>query len=73
MLPYLAIAIMNFVYRIGYINENGRCIIGMEKISLIPLISFDVLINVYLTALFLVPLRSKFLPCIFSSLVLIKA
>lgn len=39
--------------------ENGQCIIGMQSISMIPLISFDAVVNVYLTVLFLIPLKSE--------------
>lgn len=40
--------------------EKGECVIGMKSISMIPLISFDTAVNVYLTILFLIPLRSKY-------------
>ncbi|KAI0156069.1 hypothetical protein BJ166DRAFT_350269 [Pestalotiopsis sp. NC0098] len=53
---YAVVAIMNFIYRITRL-ENGVCVIGMKKISMIPLISFDLLVNIYLTTLFLIPLR----------------
>ncbi|KAI0601856.1 hypothetical protein F4775DRAFT_356628 [Biscogniauxia sp. FL1348] len=52
---YLAVSILNFVYRIARMDA-GECVIGMEKFTMIPLISFDLLVNVYLTLLFLVPL-----------------
>ncbi|KAI1633935.1 hypothetical protein F4809DRAFT_666186 [Biscogniauxia mediterranea] len=62
---YVAVSILNFVYRIARM-DNGECVIGMERFSMIPLISFDLLVNVYLTLLFLVPLSflysSKNLP-----------
>lgn len=38
---------------------NGECFIGMKKVSMIPLIAFDAVVNVYLTILFLIPLKSK--------------
>jgi hypothetical protein len=31
----------------------------MKKVSMIPLIAFDAVVNVYLTILFLIPLKSK--------------
>lgn len=34
--------------RFSYIDKNGQCIIGMEKKAMIPLIVFDVLVNVSL-------------------------
>ncbi|KAF2685542.1 hypothetical protein K458DRAFT_364394 [Lentithecium fluviatile CBS 122367] len=57
LLPYIVVVILNFIFRIAYIDDDGVCIIGMEKISMLPLISFDVVVNVYLTLLFIVPLR----------------
>ncbi|KAL7902603.1 hypothetical protein HDV63DRAFT_23855 [Trichoderma sp. SZMC 28014] len=53
---YIAVVILNFVYRIARMH-NGECIIGMEKVSMIPLITFDALVNVYLTIMFLIPLK----------------
>jgi hypothetical protein len=38
---------------------RGVCIIGMQNVSMIPLISFDAVVNIYLTILFLIPLKSK--------------
>ncbi|KAG9669187.1 hypothetical protein KCU98_g16773, partial [Aureobasidium melanogenum] len=55
--PYVVLVILNFVFRIAYINEKGVCVIGMKRRALVPLITFDVLLNVYLTSLFLHPLR----------------
>jgi hypothetical protein len=43
--------------RITYINDKGVCIIGMQKIAMLPLIVFEVIVNVYLTLLFIIPLR----------------
>ncbi|KAK7715522.1 hypothetical protein SLS57_006909 [Botryosphaeria dothidea] len=60
IIPYVAIVILNFVWRIAYINKGGTCIIGMQKKAMLPLIVFDVVINVYLTALFIIPLRLLF-------------
>ena len=61
LLPYCVVAIINFIWRISYINDKGVCIIGMERKALLPLIVFDVIVNVYLTVLFLLPLRCEFL------------
>ncbi|GME64461.1 hypothetical protein GTA08_BOTSDO13014 [Neofusicoccum parvum] len=60
MLPYAIVVILNFVWRISYINNGGTCIIGMEKRAMLPLIIFDVAVNVYLTILFIVPLRKLY-------------
>ncbi|PHH65107.1 hypothetical protein CDD81_3238 [Ophiocordyceps australis] len=53
---YVVIVLLNFIYRISRLN-NGRCIIGMQGLAMVPLISFDAVVNVYLTMLFLLPLR----------------
>ncbi|KAK0642392.1 hypothetical protein DIS24_g9077 [Lasiodiplodia hormozganensis] len=60
MLPYTVVVILNFVWRIAYINKTGTCIIGMEKRAMMPLITFDVVVNVYMTILFIVPLRQLY-------------
>ncbi|EFQ32219.1 hypothetical protein CGRA01v4_00678 [Colletotrichum graminicola] len=56
---YAVIAIMNFIFRITRI-DHGQCYIGMQKVSMIPLISFDAVVNIYLTILFLIPLQSLY-------------
>lgn len=60
LLPYTVIVIFNFIYRIAYLNDDGVCIIGMKFKVLMPLIIFDAAINLYLTMLFIVPLRSLY-------------
>ncbi|KAL1382342.1 hypothetical protein HDK64DRAFT_49177 [Phyllosticta capitalensis] len=60
LLPYTVVVILNFVWRISYKNNDGMCIIGMEKKAMMPLIIFDVVVNVYLTSLFLLPLRQLY-------------
>ncbi|KAF1362442.1 hypothetical protein EJ07DRAFT_107325, partial [Lizonia empirigonia] len=57
ILPYTVLAIINFIWRITYINDEGVCIIGMQKTAMLPLITFEVVVNVYLTLLFVLPLR----------------
>ncbi|RDA94866.1 hypothetical protein CP533_4272 [Ophiocordyceps camponoti-saundersi (nom. inval.)] len=52
---YVVVVVVNFVFRIAEIRD-GICIIGMKSAAMIPLISFDAVVNVYLTGLFLVPL-----------------
>ncbi|KAK3387678.1 hypothetical protein B0H63DRAFT_470687 [Podospora didyma] len=56
---YIVVVTLNFIYRITRV-ENGQCIIGMKKLAMIPLIAFDLLVNVYLTILFLIPLSSLY-------------
>lgn len=59
ILPYTILVALNFVWRIAYIDDKGVCIIGMEMRAMLPLIIFEVVVNVYLTLLFVLPLRSK--------------
>ncbi|KAG8169302.1 hypothetical protein KVR01_000047 [Diaporthe batatas] len=54
---YVIITIMNFVLHIAEFDK-GHCVIGLQKPVIIPLISFDALVNVYLTLSFLVPLTN---------------
>ncbi|RYC61829.1 hypothetical protein CHU98_g4370 [Xylaria longipes] len=42
---YSVIVVLNFVFRIARL-DNGECVVGMQKIAMIPLIGFDTLINV---------------------------
>ncbi|KHO01983.1 uncharacterized protein MAM_00984 [Metarhizium album ARSEF 1941] len=56
---YLAVVILNFLFRIAKLDD-GECVIGMKSFAMIPLISFDTVVNVYLTIIFLIPLRSEF-------------
>ncbi|KAL5615110.1 hypothetical protein BROUX41_005170 [Berkeleyomyces rouxiae] len=58
---YVAVAILNFVFRITYI-EDGVCVIGMQDVAMVPLISFDAVVNVYLTVMFLFPLKPTVAP-----------
>lgn len=59
MLPYIVVIVINFVWRFTYIDDKGVCIVGMEMKAMLPLITFEVIVNVYLTLLFILPLRRK--------------
>ncbi|KAK6538449.1 hypothetical protein TWF694_010034 [Orbilia ellipsospora] len=61
LVPYGAVCILSLIYRFAYFKD-GVCRIGMKTFALIPLVVFDVVVNVYLTILFLVPVLkiSKF-------------
>ncbi|KAI7924607.1 hypothetical protein M0657_001033 [Pyricularia oryzae] len=52
---YIIIVILNFTFRITD-YDSGMCVIGMKQPVMIPLITFDAFVNVYLTLLFLIPL-----------------
>lgn len=56
---FAVVGVFNLIYRITSL-EDGRCVIGMERTVMIPLISFELLVNVYLTILFLIPLRTLY-------------
>ncbi|KAI5862334.1 hypothetical protein GGS23DRAFT_597561 [Durotheca rogersii] len=55
---FLAVCVLNFVFRIAHVDDDGRCIIGVQKQALLPLIMFDFTVHTYLTILFLAPLRN---------------
>ncbi|RGP78962.1 hypothetical protein FLONG3_2868 [Fusarium longipes] len=59
LVGYFIVAVMNFYYRFARLID-GTCYIGMERISMIPLIAFDFIINIYLTILFLLPLTNLY-------------
>ncbi|KAL0936842.1 uncharacterized protein CTRU02_209058 [Colletotrichum truncatum] len=54
---FVIIVIMNFIFRITDFVD-GICVIGLGRGVVLPLISFDAAVNVYLTILFLLPLLS---------------
>ncbi|KAM3419219.1 hypothetical protein BST61_g5160 [Cercospora zeina] len=60
LLPYAIAVVLNFIWRIAFIDTKGNCIVGMEKRALMPLISFEVVVNVYLNILFIIPLRRMY-------------
>lgn len=43
--------------RLAEINEQDECIIGLGRQILIPALVFDVIVNIYLTVLFINPIR----------------
>ncbi|KAJ8062854.1 hypothetical protein OCU04_008108 [Sclerotinia nivalis] len=59
LIPYCVVIALNFIFRFAN-YKNGECRIGMKKVAMIPLIAFDILVNVYLTSLFLVPLQGLY-------------
>ncbi|THV91354.1 hypothetical protein D6D26_09073 [Aureobasidium pullulans] len=60
ILPYVVLVILSFVYRIAYIGKDGKCVIGINKDILFPLTSFEIVLNIYLTFLFLAPLKKLY-------------
>ncbi|KAF1349666.1 hypothetical protein BDV97DRAFT_172743 [Delphinella strobiligena] len=57
---YVALVIVNLVYRVAYIIEQGYCIIGMKRKILIPLEIIDGCVHVFLTLLFLTAVRKLY-------------
>ncbi|KAF8242530.1 hypothetical protein K440DRAFT_565296 [Wilcoxina mikolae CBS 423.85] len=55
--PYCLVIVLTFVFRNSEIGSDMQCRIGLKLPANIPLLIFDLVINVYLTWLFLKPLR----------------
>ncbi|EPS37629.1 hypothetical protein H072_8630 [Dactylellina haptotyla CBS 200.50] len=60
LFPYFIVIILTFIFRISELHSDGECYIGLKLVANIPLLVFDVIINIYLTSLFLVPLFGVF-------------
>ena len=63
LLGYVVILVLMLIGRVGYLNPpdvdgNRSCIIGLEPMASIPLLSYDIFLNVFLTSLFVYPLLS---------------
>ncbi|EPE25457.1 hypothetical protein GLAREA_01369 [Glarea lozoyensis ATCC 20868] len=56
LVPYCVVIVLNFYFRFA-VYENGTCRIGMTRGAAIPLLTFDFVVNIYMTCLFLLPLR----------------
>ena len=46
LLPYCVIGVLAIVFRVHDFDENGRCLIGVERQTSILVIVYDLLINV---------------------------
>ncbi|KAK4623036.1 uncharacterized protein CLAFUR5_07489 [Fulvia fulva] len=60
LLPYGVAVVLNFVWRVSFLDTNGLCHIGMEKRAVMPLIIFEAVVNLYLNILFIIPLRKLY-------------
>ncbi|KAH8590579.1 hypothetical protein B0O99DRAFT_745110 [Bisporella sp. PMI_857] len=60
LIPYCVVIVLNFYFRFAIYGEDRSCRIGMKKAAMIPLIAFDILVNIYLTTLFILPLRNLY-------------
>ncbi|KIY62462.1 hypothetical protein CYLTODRAFT_426897 [Cylindrobasidium torrendii FP15055 ss-10] len=57
---YGAVILSMFVGRVHYFREGDRaCVIGLKVFSSLPLLSYDLYMNVFLTGLFLWPLMRR--------------
>ncbi|PHH89738.1 hypothetical protein CDD83_5390 [Cordyceps sp. RAO-2017] len=56
---YVVVVLLNFIFRIAEMR-HGSCVIGMRGLAMVPLIAFDAVVNVYLTIMFLIPLRKLY-------------
>ncbi|KAF9344146.1 hypothetical protein BGX26_004733 [Mortierella sp. AD094] len=57
--PYFAIVILAILYRIANIEGDEKCYIGLEDVVSFPLITYDSLLSIWLTFLFLRALYSS--------------
>jgi hypothetical protein len=48
-----------FSGKIGYIRGDQSCIIGLQPMATIPLLTYDCFLNLFLTALFVWPILRR--------------
>lgn len=56
MLPYIGIFTLMLIFHTAELEASGMCIIGLQSVAALPLIIYDLLINLYMTVLFIRPL-----------------
>ena len=52
----MVIVVLAIIFRVNDINEAGRCFIGLKRESSFLLLIYDLVINLYLTIQFLLPI-----------------
>ncbi|KAG0001907.1 hypothetical protein BGZ79_003970 [Entomortierella chlamydospora] len=57
--PYFGIIVIGVLYRVAKIKPDGKCYIGLEDIVSFPLITYDSLLSIWLTTLFMRALISS--------------
>lgn len=57
MAGYIVVAFVMLVGRNTFFNENDNCIIGLKPFASIPLLSYDLFLNIVFTLMFLWPLQ----------------
>ncbi|QDS77491.1 hypothetical protein FKW77_000158 [Venturia effusa] len=58
--PYVLLWALTFAARQYYINSRHICYLGIGRPVLIPLIVWELVLNIYLTILFMIPLRKLY-------------
>jgi len=56
LLPYCVIGVLAIIFRVSDFDQNGKCLIGVERQTSILVIVYDLVINIYLTIQFLLPI-----------------
>ncbi|KAH8551896.1 hypothetical protein BGW37DRAFT_455832 [Umbelopsis sp. PMI_123] len=56
LMPYFVIFSLMVVFRTSYLEDSGACIIGLQPPAAVPLMVYDFIFNLYMTALFIRPL-----------------
>jgi hypothetical protein len=56
---YISSLLMRFLAKIGYIRRDHACVIGLEEMASIPLLAYDIFLNIFLNALFVWPILRR--------------
>lgn len=56
---YIVIGALDIIKNFNKIDENGVCNVVVQKVNVILIISYDAVINIYLTALFITPIKGS--------------
>ncbi|CAI6081762.1 unnamed protein product, partial [Clonostachys chloroleuca] len=58
-LGYIGISVLLYLHRIARFDD-GQCVIGMERFSIIPFLVFGTIVDIYLSILFFIPFRTLY-------------
>ncbi|CAH0030116.1 unnamed protein product, partial [Clonostachys rhizophaga] len=58
-LGYIGISILLYLHRIARFDD-GQCVIGMERFSIIPFLVFGTIVDIYLSIIFFIPFRTLY-------------
>jgi len=53
---YAVVAVIQFIGRVHYLRDDGSCVTGVNLYASVPLLSYDLYVNIFLTSMFLWPL-----------------